>query len=145
MSVSECECQLSVAKLTELDTANAPADVPGTPTTVQHIPTPKAPVAVLMLEQSPSPETIRQSPAHLPVNEQKSANELSKYNSNHQRQRSLMHQPEILDKNLVVRIPTSFNQYLAEVAKHNNLRPATFSRLILMRHAQEYHKNNRLF
>ncbi len=56
-----------------------------------------------------------------------------------------MHEPEILDKNLVVRIPTSFNQYLAEVAKHNNLRPATFSRLILMRHTQEYHKNNRLF
>jgi hypothetical protein len=56
-----------------------------------------------------------------------------------------MNQPEILDKNLVVRSPTSFNQYLAEVAKHNNLRPATFSRLILMRHAQEYHKNNRLF
>jgi len=51
-----------------------------------------------------------------------------------------MNQPEILDKNLVVRIPTSFNQYLAEVAKHNNLRPATFSRLILMRHAQNLYQ-----
>lgn len=147
MSVSECECQLSVAKLTELDTANAPADVPVTLMTIhyQHNPAPKAPAVVLMLEQSPSPETNWHFPAHLPVNEQKSVIGLSKYNSNHQRQRSLMHQPEILDKNLVVRIPTSFNQYLAEVAKHNNLRPATFSRLILMRHAQEYHKNNRLF
>ncbi len=56
-----------------------------------------------------------------------------------------MNQPETLDKNLLVRIPTSFNQYLAEVAKQNNLRPSTFSRLILMRHTQEYHKNNRFF
>jgi len=36
MSVSECECQLSVAKLTELDTTNAPADVPVTPMTIRH-------------------------------------------------------------------------------------------------------------
>jgi hypothetical protein len=50
MSVSECECQLSVAKLTELDTANATADVPVTPMTVQHNPAPKVTSAVLMLE-----------------------------------------------------------------------------------------------
>ena len=54
-----------------------------------------------------------------------------------------MNQPEILDKNLLVRIPTSFNHYLAEVAKQNNLRPSTFSRLVLMRHAQDYHRDNR--
>jgi len=144
MSVSECECQLSVAKLTELDTANAPADVPVTLMTIRHQNN-QAPAVGLMLEQSPSPEPSQRISTHLPVNEQKSVIELSKYSNNRQHQRSHMNQPEILDKNLVVRIPTSFNQYLAEVAKHNNLRPATFSRLILMRHAQEYHKNNRLF
>jgi hypothetical protein len=58
-----------------------------------------------------------------------------------EKQRSPMNSPEILDKNLLVRIPTSFNRYLAEVAKQNNLRPSTFSRLVLMRHAQDYHKN----
>ena len=59
MSVSECECQLSVAKLTELDTANAPADVLVTLMTIrhQHDPVPKAPELVLMPEQSLSPET----------------------------------------------------------------------------------------
>lgn len=144
MSVSECECQLSTAKLTELDTANAAADVLVTLMPILHQSN-QAPAVVLMLEQSPSPEPSQHILTHLPVNEQKSVNGLSKYIRNHQRQRSHMNQPEILDKNLVVRIPTSFNQYLAEVAKHNNLRPATFSRLILMRHAQEYHKNNRLF
>jgi hypothetical protein len=54
-----------------------------------------------------------------------------------------MNRPEVLDKNLLVRIPTSFNQFLAEVAKQNNLRPSTFSRLVLMRHAQDYHRDNR--
>jgi hypothetical protein len=56
-----------------------------------------------------------------------------------------MNQIETLDKNLLVRIPNSFNQYLAEIARQNNLKISTFSRLILMRHAQEYHKNNRFF
>ena len=99
-----------------------------------------------MLDHIMSPKNIWKIPTQLPVNEQKSVIATHKYIRNHQhKQKTLMNEPEILDKNLVVRIPTSFNQYLAEVAKHNNLRPATFSRLILMRHAQEYHKNNRLF
>jgi len=87
MSVSECECQLSVAKLTELDADNAPADVLVKPMTIrhQHNLALKAPVLMLMLEQSPSPETNLHFPAHLPVNEQKSVIGLSKYNSNHQR------------------------------------------------------------
>jgi hypothetical protein len=52
MSVSECECQLSVAKLTELDTANAHVDVPVTPMAVQHNPVPKVTSAVLMCSSS---------------------------------------------------------------------------------------------
>jgi hypothetical protein len=105
-----------------------------------------APAVVLVLDRIALPENIGKIPTQLPVNEQKSVIAIHKYIRNHQhKQRTFMHEPEILDKNLVVRIPISFNQYLAEVAKHNNLRPATFSRLILMRHAQEYHKNNRLF
>ena len=50
---------------------------------------------------------------------------------------------ELLEKNIHVRLPIQFNHQLREVAKQNNLKPSTFTRLLLMRHLQEYNPRNR--
>jgi hypothetical protein len=50
---------------------------------------------------------------------------------------------ELLETNIHVRLPNQFNHQLREVAKQNNLKPSTFTRLLLMRHLQEYNLRNR--
>jgi len=53
--------------------------------------------------------------------------------------------PELLETNIHVRLPIQFNHQLREIAKQNNLKPSTFTRLLLMRHLQEYNLRNRFF
>lgn len=52
---------------------------------------------------------------------------------------------DLLEKNINVRLPIQFNLQLREIAKQNNLKPSTFTRLLLMRHLQDYNARNRFF
>ena len=52
---------------------------------------------------------------------------------------------DLLEKNINVRLPIQFNLQLREIAKQNNLKPSTFTRLLLMRHLQDYNVRNRFF
>ena len=52
-------------------------------------------------------------------------------------------QLEPLETNIHVRLPVHFNDQLREIARQNNLKPSTFTRLILMRHLQDYNLRNR--
>jgi hypothetical protein len=50
---------------------------------------------------------------------------------------------DLLETNIHVRLPAKFNHQLREIARQNNLKPSTFTRLLLMRHLQEYNLRNR--
>ena len=50
---------------------------------------------------------------------------------------------DLLETNIHVRLPVKFNHQLREIARQNNLKPSTFTRLLLMRHLQEYNLRNR--
>jgi hypothetical protein len=52
---------------------------------------------------------------------------------------------DLLEKNINVRLPIQFNLQLREIAKQNNLKTSTFTRLLLMRHLQDYNARNRFF
>jgi hypothetical protein len=52
---------------------------------------------------------------------------------------------DLLEKNINVRLPIQFNLQLREIARQNNLKPSTFTRLLLMRHLQDYNARNRFF
>jgi len=52
---------------------------------------------------------------------------------------------DLLEKNIYVRLPIQFNLQLREIARQNNLKPSTFTRLLLMRHLQDYNARNRFF
>ena len=52
---------------------------------------------------------------------------------------------DLLEKNINVRLPIQFNLQLREIARQNNLKPSTFTRLLLMRHLQGYNARNRFF
>jgi len=52
---------------------------------------------------------------------------------------------DLLEKNINVRLPIQFNLQLREIARQNNLKFSTFTRLLLMRHLQDYNARNRFF
>ena len=51
----------------------------------------------------------------------------------------------LLDRNLHIRVTNQFEQQLSELARQNNLKPSTFTRLVLMKHIFEYNPRNRFF
>jgi hypothetical protein len=55
----------------------------------------------------------------------------------------MTNQLELLETNIHVRLPVHFNDQLREIARQNNLKPSTFTRLLLMKHLQEYNPRNR--
>jgi hypothetical protein len=55
----------------------------------------------------------------------------------------MINHSELLETNIHVRLPVQFNHQLREIARQNNLKPSTFTRLLLMKHLQEYNPRNR--
>ena len=51
----------------------------------------------------------------------------------------------LLDRNLHIRVTNQFEQHLSELARQNNLKPSTFTRLVLMKHINDYNPRNRFF
>ena len=51
----------------------------------------------------------------------------------------------LLDRNLHIRVTNQFEQQLSELARQNNLKPSTFTRLVLMKHINDYNPRNRFF
>jgi hypothetical protein len=55
----------------------------------------------------------------------------------------MTNQLELLETNIHIRLPVQVNDQLREIARLNSLKPSTFTRLILMRHLQDYNLRNR--